>query len=111
MKFYGVVGFWIKDVEVSSGVFKPKIVEKMYYGDIKKNNRRWQESDQINDVLKVNNTITILSDLFARQNLASIKYVIFNGTKLKVTQVTLDYPLLSLEIGGMYNGENSPDST
>ena len=110
MKFYGKVGFWIEDVETKPGCFSPRIVEKEYLGDVSKNERRWQSADQTNDLLKINNTISILSDLFARQNLASIKYVIWNDTKLKVTSVTLDYPRLKLEIGGMYNGENAPNS-
>ena len=107
MKFCGIVGFWVTDVETSPGVFKPQIVEKKYVGDIRNRIKRWQENDQQNDYLKINNTISILSDLFARQNYASIKYVILNGKKLKVNSVTLDYPRLTLEIGGDYNGTNS----
>ena len=110
MKFYGKVGFWLKDVETSPGVYKSEIVEKTYFGDVKQNTRRWQEADQQNDRMKVNNTITILSDLFAQQNFTSIKYIIWNGQKLKVTSVVVDYPRLSLEIGGAYNGENAADT-
>lgn len=107
MKFSGKVGFWIKDMETTPGVFKSDIVEKTYFGDVFKNTRRWQEADQQNDQLKVSNSISILSDLFAQQNYTSIKYVIWNGVKLKVTQVTLDYPRITMEIGGVYNGENA----
>ena len=110
MKFYGVVGFWLDDVEESPGVFRSKIVEKHYIGDIKRNTQRWVAGDQQNDRLRISNTISIISDMFARQNQSSIKYVILNGKKLKVTTVTLDYPRLSLEIGGVYNGENASDS-
>ena len=111
MKFSGKVGFWMEDVETSPGVYQSKIVERSYCGDVYKNDRRWQESDQQNDILKVRNTISIVSDLFARNNYASIKYVIWNNAKLKVTSVELDYPRLSLEIGGFYNGENAPDAS
>lgn len=107
MKFSGKVGFWMDDVETSPGVFKSAIVEKPYYGDVVKNIRRWQEGEQQNDKLKVNNSISILSDLFAQQNYASIKYVLWNGAKLKVTQVTLDYPRITMELGGVYNDENA----
>ena len=109
MRFCGVVGFWIDDVETTPGVFKPKIVEKKYVGDIRNRIKRWQENDQQNDYLKINNTISIVSDVFARQNYTSIKYVICNGRKLKVNSVTIDYPRLTLEIGGDYNGTNSPN--
>ena len=107
MKFSGKVGFWLEDIETSPGVFKSSIVEKPYFGEVSKNIRRWQEGGQQNDQLKVNNTISILSDLFAQQNYTSIKYILWNGVKLKVTQVTLDYPRITMELGGVYNGENA----
>ena len=104
MKFAGKVGFWLTDVETSPGVFRHQIEERTYYGDVTRNERRWQEADQQNDNLRVNNSISILSDLFAQQNYHSIKYVIWNDVKLKVKSVTIDYPRLKLEIGGLYNG-------
>ena len=111
MKFYGKVAFWIDDVEVEPGIFKPKIVERSYFGDVRKNERRWNEADQINDQFKVNNTISIVSDLYLRNNYTSIKYIIWNNIKLKVLSVTFEeYPRVKLEIGGMYNGENAPNS-
>lgn len=110
MKFYGKVGFWIKDVEVSPGVYKSKIVEKQYLGEVTRNDRRWQVRQQQNDEMKVNNSISILSDLFAQQNFSSIKYIEWNGVRLKVNSVTLDYPRIKLEIGGEYNGENETES-
>lgn len=109
MKFAGKVGFWVTDVEISPGVFENKIVEKPYFGDVERNNRVWQQADQQNDQLKINNSISILSDLFAQKNLASIRYVIWNGVKLKVSSVSLDYPRIKLEIGGIYDGKNAPD--
>lgn len=108
MKFSGKVGFWLNDVETKPGVFQSEIVERSYYGDVTKNVRRWQDVEQQNDQLKVSNTIHILSDLFVQQNYTSIKYVVWNGAKLKVTSVTLDYPKITIEIGGPYNGENAP---
>lgn len=107
MKFAGKVGFWLTDVETAPGVYRSQIEERIYYGDVTRNERRWQEADQQNDNLKVNNSISILSDLFAQQNYHSIKYVVWNGAKLKVNSVTIDYPRLRLEIGGLYNGPDT----
>lgn len=111
MKFSGIVGFWISDVEIRPGVYKPYIEERTYYGDVTRNERRWQEADQQNDNMRINNSISILSDLFAQQNYASIKYVIWNGAKLKVKSVTLNYPRITLEIGGVYNGTNEVETS
>ena len=111
MKFFGKVGFWIQDQEVSPGVFESKMVERTYYGDILRRSQNWQTGDQKNDNFKVNNSITIVSDLFAQRYFASIKYVVWNNVRLKVTSVTEDYPTLTLEIGGMYNDKVSTNVT
>lgn len=108
MKFYGIVGFWQEDVETAPSVYQSVIVERNYVGDVITNRRNWQNFGDQNDSLVTKNQISILSDLFARQNWQSIKYVIWNGMKVKVTSVTIDYPRITLELGGVYNGENAP---
>lgn len=107
MKFSGIVGFYVGDIETSPGVYKHQIVERKKTGDILQNLRRFQETEYQNDTLKVNNRISIVSDLYFQQNWSSIRYVIWNGAKLKVTNIDIgNYPRLTLEIGGKYDGEN-----
>lgn len=108
MRFYGEVAFWEKDKEVNPGVWKPVGMKLLpYYGDVLVDNRRFQPtSDSQNDEFKVNNQISIVSDLYARQNWASIKYVVWNGVKWKVTSVKVDYPRLILDIGEVWNGKD-----
>lgn len=110
MKFSGKVGFWIEDVETSPSVYQSQIVERTYFGDVTTNTRRWREAEQQLDQMRVNNSISIVSDLFARNNYASIKYVIWNGVKLKVNSVAVNYPRITMEIGGLYNGLNAVSS-
>lgn len=105
MKFSGKVGFWSGDVETSPGVYKLKIVEHKYYGDVLKDVRKFQQDSTQNDIFTINNRISILSDLYARENWSSIRYVIWNGQKIKVTSVEVNYPRLILELGGAWNGE------
>lgn len=108
MKFYGVIGFWCKDVETSPGLFDNVIVERPYVGDILKNNRRWQNSGNQNDSITTNNQISIISDLYLKENWISIKYVVWNGIKLKVSNIDLEgYPRVILDLGGEYHGENA----
>ena len=109
MKYHGKVGFWMDDVEVSPGVYKPEIIERTYWWEISRNGRRWQPDNRANDNLKIENTVSILSDLFARKHFASIRYVVWNEARLKVTNVTVDYPRIKLEIGRFYDGQNSTD--
>lgn len=105
MKFHGAVGFWCEEAEVKPGVWKSQILERSYVGDILRNNRRFQPADQQNDNFTISNQISILGDLYARENFDSIRYVIWNKVAWKVTSVEINYPRLILELGGVYNGE------
>lgn len=104
MKFSGMVGFWLKDAETKKDVYRPTIVEKPYTGDVIEDRRRFQPSEHQNDDFTLNNRISILADTYAQRNWSSIKYVVWNGVKWKVTSVTVGYPRLILDIGGVYNG-------
>lgn len=106
MKFSGKIGFWVEDIEIKPGVFKPNIIEKSYFGDILRNNRRFQTAqNQQNENLVVNNQISIISDLYIQQNWSSIKYVLWNGVRWKVSSIDIgSYPRIVLELGGVYNG-------
>lgn len=102
-KFHGVIGYGIT-VETKPGVWKDQITEREYSGDLNKNTRRLQSSDQLNDNIVVSNEISILSDPFANENFHSIRYVEFMGAKWKITNVDVQYPRLVLTLGGVYNG-------
>lgn len=106
MKFSGLVGFWEDDVEVTDDVWRPLIIERPYFGDILRNSRSFQAvNNQQNDDFKTNNRISILADLYLRNNWTSVRYVVWNDTRWKVNTVDVDYPRIVLEIGGVYNGE------
>lgn len=104
MKFCGKIGFWIRSVETSRAVYKSQIVEKTYTGDILSARRGFQSSNTRNGDYTINNRISILSDIYLRKNWTSIRYVIWNGVKLTVTDVDISpYPRAYLTIGDVYN--------
>lgn len=104
MKFCGKIGFWIESVETAPDVYKSKIVEKTYTGDILSAHRGFQSSNSRNGDYTINNRISILSDIYLRQNWTSIRYVIWNNVKLKVTDVDISpFPRAYLTIGDIYN--------
>lgn len=111
MKFYGKVGFWIGSQEVKPDVFKSKIVERLYSGNVNWNNRHFQPSDTQNGDIRLNNQISILSDLYSQENFSSIRYIIWNGIKWSVTNVEVNYPRIILTIGGVYNGTGAEEIT
>lgn len=110
MKFYGKIGFWFNDVETAPGVHRPQIIERSYAGDVLRSYRKWQSTDTLTDELRLNNQITIVSDMYMQQNWASIKYVKWNGVYWKVNTVEVNYPRLTLEIGGEYRGQVAPET-
>ena len=104
-KFYGQIGF-VTTVEEpeGSGTWVEQVTERNYYGDVNRINRRWEPQSQVNDNITINNEISVLSDPFVSQNIPWIKYVLWTGTKWKVTSVDVQYPRVILSVGGVYNG-------
>lgn len=109
MKFSGEVGFWLKDVETKSGIYKPDIVEKHYTGDVLRNSRRFQPTEnQQNENLTITNRLSIISDLYMQKNWSSVKYVSWNGVNWSVSSVDISsYPRVIIDLGGVYNGKTS----
>lgn len=102
-KWFGKIGF--AEPYESHGVVKDCIVERQYFGEVVRNNRRWQETSKVNDDLTINNQISIVADPYALNTFHSIKYVEFMGSLWKVSSVEVQFPRLILEVGGVYNGE------
>lgn len=102
-KFYGKVGF-VKTVETDPDVWETVETVRDYCGDLVRNQRRWENGETVNQDITISNEICIVSDEFARSNIGAMKWVEFAGSKWKVNSVTLDYPRITLTIGGVYNG-------
>ena len=105
-KYYGVIGY-AETVETAPGVYEEQITERNYYGELVRNTRRLQTSDQVNDNINIANEISIIADPFATQNFHAMRYIEFMGAKWKITNVEVRYPRLILTIGGVYNGDES----
>lgn len=102
-KFYGKIGYAITE-ETTPGVWEERIIERVYYGDVTRNSRRLQSSENLNDNIVISNEIGIVADPFAYQNFHQMRYVEYMGAKWKISNVEVKYPRLVLQIGGVYNG-------
>ncbi len=102
-KFFGKIGYLVT-AETTPGVWTEVITTREYYGDLIRNSRKIQTSDQLNDDINIANEISIVADPFAYQNFHSMKYVEFMGAKWKITTVEVQHPRLILTVGGIYNG-------
>lgn len=101
-KFYGAIGFGVT-TETANGVWEEVITERNYYGDLVRNTRRVESSENLNDNINISNEISIVADPYAYENFHLMRYVTFMGTKWKVTSVEVQYPRLILTVGGVCN--------
>lgn len=106
-KFYGAIGYSEGVAEIRPGVWKDRVVERMYCGDLVRNTRKLQASGHLNDDINIANELSILADPYALSNFHTIRYVEFMGTRWKVSDVEVQYPRLILTLGGVYNGEEA----
>lgn len=103
MRFHGNIGYG-ETVETAPGVWEDTIVERSYYGDVVRNYRRLQETENLNDDISVGNSISVVADAYAYQNFFNMRYISWNGQLWKVSEVEVQRPRLILQLGGVYNG-------
>jgi hypothetical protein len=102
-RYYGNIGFVIQ-TEVSPSVYMPSIVEKPYKGEILKVTVNYNNETKVNDDISLNNSLSIIADKFAYDNIGYMKYVTWMNNKWKITSFSVDYPNITLYMGGLYNG-------
>ena len=105
-RFHGKVGYGISEEKPkNSGVWVDTITEYAYTGDVIRNTRSLEGSDQqLNPNIKVGNSISIVADQYAVEHFFAIKYVEWMGTLWTVTQIEVKSPRLVLSLGSVYNG-------
>lgn len=102
-KFYGAIGYG-ESVESTPGVYTDTITEYNYYGDVVRNTRKLEEGDQLNNNIRVGNSISIVADAYANEHFFAIRYIVWAGTRWTVSDVEVQSPRLLLRLGGVYNG-------
>lgn len=102
-KFYGKVGF-IRIEKTAPDVYGEIILtERLYKGDVIRNQKRYQSSESLNDDVVLSSNISIVADSYANENVFAIKYVMYKGVPWKVTNVEIQRPRIILTLGGKYN--------
>lgn len=106
-RFYGKVGYATSQ-QTAPGVFTEIITEVEYYGDVIRDSRRLDPSQQVlNDGISLGNQFSVVGDEYAYGNINAMRYVSWNGENWKITNVEFRRPRLILSIGGVWNG-NTP---
>jgi hypothetical protein len=102
-KFHGKVGY-VYTKETSPGVYTEVVTERDCVGDILRNNKRWEKSENLNDDITITNTFSILTDEYINQNIKNLRYIEWMGAKWKITSFEIQRPRINLTVGGVYNG-------
>lgn len=102
-RFAGNVGFGVS-TETRPGYFEDVITERSYFGDVRRAARQAVTTDKVNDDLILENTVEIVADAYASDNIFAIRYVEWAGTNWKVLNAEIQGVRLLLRLGGVYNG-------
>lgn len=105
-KYYGAVGY-VETTEDAPDVFVEHATERMYKGDLVKNNRRLEKGIGLNDDVTISNSISIVADPYANEHIYAIRYVKWRGHAWKVSSIEVEPPRIVLTLGGIYNGETA----
>lgn len=106
-RFYGSVGYAEANIETAPSVFQDDVVERSYFGDVIRDNRKQTVGDTVNPDISLQNSISIVADAYAYEHFYQIRYVMWNGVAWIVTDVEVQRPRLILRVGGVYNGETA----
>lgn len=101
-KFYGKVGY-ARNVETAPSVWQEEWTIKKHSGDLLENRSRLVDGNVVNPGVRVANKISILATPYAREHFHEIRWVEFQNSKWTVSGVTVNYPRLILELGGLCN--------
>lgn len=114
-KFYDVIGYSEESQEISPGVYDDVIVERKYYGDIRKESLSQTISDEILPGIRLNNIVSIVADPYAINHIYNMRYIRIYGTYWTISSVENDpdRPRLTIRPGGVYNGPkaSAPDDS
>lgn len=113
MKFYGPIGFSITEGDPETGICSPRIEEKKYAGDILELTKRRDSGEHINDGLRINVQLSILSyDPWFYDHVTQICYVEYMGSKWKVDTIDpTKYPSIVITFGGLYHGDEPEEES
>jgi hypothetical protein len=110
MRFSGTVGFATSE-EAAPGVWKDVITERTYFGDVVRNSRGMESPSLVPPELNVNlalaNSFSILADADAYADFMQMRYVQWEGSYWKITNVEVRRPRLILTIGGQWDGDTA----
>ena len=100
-RFSGKLGFVITR-ETEEGVWLEDKIEIPAKGTIRSLYVRNDNNATVNSNLRLTNEISILLNSKIQTYLETLKYVIWKGSKWEVLSIGVNYPRLTINLGGLY---------
>lgn len=100
-RFSGKLGF-VTTHETEEGVWLEDIIEIPAKGTIRNLYVRNDNSSSVNTDLRLTNEVSILMNSKIQTNVQSLKYVVWKGSKWTVQSIGVNYPRLTINLGGLY---------
>lgn len=100
-RFSGKLGF-VMTHETEEGVWLENVVELQVKGTIRSLYVRNDNSASANTNLRLTNEISILMDTKIKTYLETLKYVVWKGSKWEVQSIGVNYPRMTINLGGLY---------
>lgn len=88
--------------ETEEGVWLESHVELPAKGTIRNLYVRNDNSSSANTNLRLTNEVSILLDSKIQTYLNTLKYVVWKGSKWEVQSIGVNYPRLTINLGGLY---------
>lgn len=100
-RFSGKLGF-VMTRETEEGVWLEDVVEIPAKGTIRSLWVRNDNNASVNTDLRLTNEISVLMDTKIKTHLETLKYVVWKGSKWEVQSIGVNYPRLTINLGGLY---------
>lgn len=100
-RFSGKLGF-VMTRETEEGVWLEDKIEIPVKGAIRSLYIRNDNNASVNSNLRLTNEISILLNSKIQTYLETLKYVVWKGSKWEVQSIGVNYPRLTINLGGLY---------
>lgn len=100
-RFSGKLGF-VMTSETEEGVWLEDKIEIPSKGTIRSLYVRNDNNSSVNSNLRLTNEVSILLNSKVQTYLETLKYVVWKGSKWEVQSIAVNYPRLTIYLGGLY---------
>lgn len=100
-RFSGKLGF-VMTRETEEGVWLEDKFEIPVKGTIRSLYIRNDNNASVNTNLRLTNEISVLLNSKIQTHLETLKYVVWKGSKWEVQSIGVNYPRLTINLGGLY---------